>query len=67
MRAGDLVRFRQCTFHGTPKVYSEWKIGLLLEYHTWEKVAKISYNGQVVRVRACDTEIHKRAKRNPQN
>jgi len=67
MRAGDLVRFRQCTFHGTPKVYSEWKIGLLLEYHTWEKVANISYNGQVVRVRACDAEIHKQAKRVTQN
>ena len=67
MRAGDLVRFKQCLFHGTPKVYSEWKVGLLLEYHTWEKVAKILYNGQIVRVGASDTQIHKRAKRQAQN
>ena len=67
MRAGDLIRFRECTFHGTPKVYSEWKIGLLLEYHTWEKVATVSYNGHIVRVRASDTQLHQRAKRIPQN
>ena len=67
MRVGDLVRFKECTFHGTPKVYSDWKIGLLVEYHTWEKVAKINYNGQIVRVRASDTQIHQQAKRKHQN
>ena len=63
MRAGDLVRFRQCTFHGTPKVYSEWKVGLLLEYKPWYKIAKISYNGHIVKVRGSDAQIFKRAKR----
>lgn len=67
MRAGDLVRFRQCTFHGTPKVYSEWKIGLLLEYEPWMKIAKISYNGQTVSVRANDAQIHQQAKRKQKN
>ena len=63
MRAGDLVRFRDCIFHGSPKVYTEWKVGLLLEYTPWMKIAKISYNGKVVSVRANDVQIHKRAKR----
>lgn len=67
MRAGDLVRFRQCTFHGTPKVYSEWKIGLLLEYKPLMKIAKISYNGQIVSVRANDAQIHQQAKRKQKN
>ena len=70
MRAGDLVRFRQCTFHGTPKapkVYSEWKIGLLLKYESWYKIAKISYNGQIVSVHGSDAEIHQQAKRKRKN
>ena len=67
MRTGDLVRFRQCTFHGTPKVYSEWKIGLLLEYKPWMKIAKISYNGHIVSVRANDAQIHQQAKRKQKN
>ncbi len=67
MRAGDLVRFRQCTFHGTPKVYSDWKIGLLLEYSPLMKIAKISYNGQIVSVRANDAQIHQQAKRKQKN
>jgi len=67
MRAGDLVRFRECTFHGDPKVYSDWKIGLLLEYYTWTKIAKIEHNGEVVSVRANDAQIHQQAKRKQQN
>jgi len=67
MRAGDLVRFKEVLEHGAglhrPTVYSAWKIGLLKQYHTWEKIAKIIYEGQIVRVRASDTQIHKRAKR----
>ena len=67
MKAGDLVRFRQCTFHGTPKVYSEWKVGLLLEYKSWYKIAKISYNGEIVSVHGSDAEIHQQAKRKQKN
>ena len=58
MRAGDLVRFKYTGSRG-----EEWKIGLLKEYHTWEKVATIIYKGKEVRVAAGLAEIHKRAKR----
>ncbi len=46
MESGDLVRFQKYSHH------DEWRIGLLIEYHTWEKVGKILYNGKVLRVRA---------------
>ena len=58
MRAADLVRFKYTGAHA-----EEWKIGLLKEYHTWEKVATIIYNGKEYRVRASLVEIHQRAKR----
>jgi len=58
MRAGDLVRFKY-----TGAVAEEWKIGLLKEYHTWEKVATILFEGKEIRVAASLTEIHKRAKK----
>ena len=67
MRAGDLVRFREVLEHGSglhrPTVYTEWKVGLLKEYHTWEKIATIIYEGKDIRVRAENTQLHKRAKR----
>lgn len=67
MKAGDLVRFREILEHGVglhrPTVYSKWRIGLLKEYHTWEKIATIIYEGREVRVVARLTELHKRAKR----
>jgi len=40
-----------------------WKIGLLKQYHKWEKVATIIYEGKEIRVMAALAEIHKRAKR----
>ena len=58
MRAGDLVRFKY-----TWSDHEGWKIGLLKEYHTWEKVATIIYEGKELRVAAGLAEIHKRAKR----
>jgi hypothetical protein len=58
MRAGDLVRFKYTGSYG-----EEWKIGLLKEYHTWEKVATILFEGKEIRVAASLTELHKRAKR----
>ena len=67
MRAGDLVRFREILEHGAglhrPTIYSKWKVGLLKQYHTWEKIATIIYEGKEVRVVASLTQIHKRAKR----
>ncbi len=66
MRAGDLVRFREILEHGVglhrPTVYSEWRVGLLKQYNTWEKIATIIYEGREIRVRASLTQIHKRAK-----
>jgi len=63
VRAGDLVRFRQCTWHVEPKKYTDWQVGLLLEYKTWKKVAYILYDGETVSVPARDVQLHKRANR----
>ena len=67
MRAGDLVRFRQCTFYGHPKQYTDWKIGLLLEYESWRKLAIILFEGDILRLRPGDVQIYKRAKRKEKN
>lgn len=61
MKAGDLVRFRQCTFHGEPRKYTDWMVGLLLEYAKWTKIAKINYQGHTYSIRAEDVQLHKRA------
>ena len=58
MRAGDLVRFKY-----TWSDHEGWKVGLLKQYHTWEKIATIIYKGKEVRVAAGLTQIYKRAKR----
>ena len=67
MKAGDLVRFREVLSHGVgihqPTVYTNWKIGLLIEYKPWTKIAQILYNGKEYRIRANDVQIHKQAKR----
>jgi len=63
MRPGDLVRFKEIIFYGNPTTYTNWKIGLLKEYHTWEKIATIIYNGKEIRVAASLSELHKAAKR----
>ena len=58
MRAGDLARFKYTGAHA-----EEWKIGLVKEYHTWEKVATILFEGKQLRIAAALAQIHKRAKR----
>ena len=63
MRDGDLVRYRMCTWHVEPKKYTDWKIGLLVEYSPWMKIAQILYEGKRYRIRANDVQIHKQAKR----
>ena len=45
MRNGDMVRFWKYSGEGP-------FIGLLVEYHTWEKVARILYEGKIISVRA---------------
>ena len=58
MKAGDLVRFKY-----TRSDKNGWKIGLLKEYHTWEKIATIIFEGGEVRVGASLTSLYKQAKR----
>jgi hypothetical protein len=58
MRPGDLVRFKYSAADA-----EGWKVGLLVEYHTWEKIATIIYEGSEFRVMAALAQIHKAAKR----
>ncbi len=51
MKTGDLVRFRDVINHRTQEM-TDWKIGLLVEYHSWEKIATVLYEGNVRRLRA---------------
>jgi hypothetical protein len=37
-----------------------WLIGLLVEYHKWEKIATIMYNDRLVRVAARDAQKYGR-------
>ena len=55
MKAGDMIRFRSKskTFFSRSEI---WSIGLLVEYHTWEKVASILHEGKVIRVHASDVQ-----------
>ena len=61
---GDLVRFKKPLYRRTsPNDCGIWvrKLGLLLEYNKWEKVASVLCEGKVVRTRA--EEIEKAGKR----
>lgn len=55
MKAGDVVRFEAPHWLGGAGILEgerPWLIGLLLEYHTWEKIATILYEEEVLRVAA---------------
>ena len=67
MKSGDLVRFRQCTWHVEPKRYTNWNIGLLLEYSTLSKMGTILFEGEHYRVRGENIQLHKQAKRKRHN
>jgi hypothetical protein len=57
MKPGDMVRFRREVWprkRDTDCGMWEWKLGLLVEYHTWEKVATILCEGKIIRIRAAD-------------
>jgi hypothetical protein len=65
MRAGDLVRFKPPYFiSAADGVYSTkisevpWYVGLLVEYESWEKMAVILYNGEVLRIIARHVQKH---------
>jgi len=51
MKTGDMVRFRDVLNH-RDNVFSEWKIGILVEYQPWEKIASVLYEGEVLRLYA---------------
>jgi hypothetical protein len=53
MKVGDMVRFRPFRLRHV-ETCSCWKIGLLVEYQTWEKFATIIYDGELLRVRSSD-------------
>jgi hypothetical protein len=63
MKAGDLVRFRPAPAwvdelrHGGNV---PWLMGLLIEYHKWEKVATVFYDDRLIRVPARDVQKYGR-------
>ena len=50
MKAGDIVRFKSITLE------PPWKIGLLIEYMPWEKIATILCEGKEYRVAARNVQ-----------
>lgn len=51
MKTGDMVRFRTVINH-RDEVLSAWKVGILVEYQPWEKIASVLYGGEVLRLYA---------------
>tara|TARA_A100001015_G_C14924230_1_gene685571 strand:- start:101 stop:280 length:180 start_codon:yes stop_codon:yes gene_type:complete len=49
MRKGDMVRFWKYSGDGP-------FVGLLVEYNTWEKVARIFHEGELISIRAEHTQ-----------
>ena len=52
MKPGDIVRFIPITSVIRPTEESPYKLALLIEYKSWEKIATILHNGEVIRCRA---------------
>ena len=56
MKTGDLVRFKSIGAgrHDIPKYADDgkWRLGLLIEYETWEKLATVLYMGALHRVQS---------------
>ena len=55
VKKGDMVRFKQINVgkYDNPP-YSrdgQWRLGLLIEYTTWEKVGTVFYEGRLYRIR----------------
>ena len=69
MNAGDLVRFPYIGKNLTNQFDTPIHkidavpcivVGLLVEYHTWEKIANVLFNGQIHRIHVQHVELHKR-------
>jgi hypothetical protein len=56
MKAGDMVRVRIDV--GSR---SHWHVGLLVEYHAWEKIATVLHEGDLLRLHA--SQVQKAGKR----
>jgi hypothetical protein len=59
VKSGDLVRFRAPHWLGGAGVDRDecpWLLGLLVEYHKWEKIATIMYGNELLRIAARDTQ-----------
>ena len=59
MQKGDLVRFRAPHWlggAGIPEDKRPWLVGLLVEYHSWEKIATVCYMGEILRRPAREVE-----------
>ena len=55
MKAGDMVRFRTKSKSFFSR-YETWETGLLIEYHNWEKIATIMYEGNLYRIPASNVQ-----------
>lgn len=64
MKTGDIVRFRRppAGAYDAPRHggNSMWLLGLLVEYHSWEKIATILHKDELIRVPARDVEKYGR-------
>jgi len=63
MKSGDLVRFRAPHWLGGAGVeYDQrpWLVGLLVEYHKWEKLATILHDDELLRIGARDVQKYGR-------
>ena len=63
MKSGDLVRFRAPHWLGGAGLalrQRPWLIGLLVEYHTWEKIATVMYKDELHRIAARNVQKYGR-------
>lgn len=63
MKVGDMVRIRRRKMVGEvwePPRYEEWwEAGgiVVKEYHTWEKIVTIAFEGETMRLSANDVQL----------
>ena len=62
MQTGDLVRFRLFDRELPYPQPHKWYTGILVHYETWEKMARILYEGRMISVHARDVQLQKRLK-----
>jgi hypothetical protein len=63
MKSGDLVRFRATHWLGGAGLEENqrpWLVGLLVEYHKWEKMTTIMYEGKIIRIQARNVQKYGR-------